>query len=265
VRTGQEKSTGKEFAVKIVNKSGARESGIEEATLRHQVDILKSLSHKNICPLKEVFDNDEALCLVLELEHGGDLISRLNKLPSYTEDHARRIIHELLEGIHYLHSKDIIHKQIVPENILFPTKDSDQIKLGGFTLAQVSKGDNEIGISGGDPAFQAPEIIQQQGYGRAVDLWSVGIIAYILLSGSRPFKDNNTMRLYSKIRQGSYEMAPNDWKNVSGEAQEFVKHLISVEPAKRLTAEKALNHPWMKGHGGAPLPKVVENLRKYYD
>jgi len=250
--------------LKVVDKAAAKEAAIEAAVLKQQIDILKIAQHTNIVPLQEHFDLENALCLVLELEQGGDLVQHLlNSSDAYTEDSARKLLAQILDVVAFLHSKNIIHKSLLPENILFASKDGANIKLTGFSLSQISKDDKGFGVSGGDPGFLAPELINQQEYGRPVDMWSVGVIAYLLLSGVRPFNDTNTVRLNSKIRQGSFEFPEKEWKDVSQPAKDFVKALLTVEVEKRLTAAQALAHPWIKASGGSPLPSVKANLKSY--
>lgn len=266
VKKAKEKSTGKEYAVKIVNKDLAKEMGIDADVLKQQVAILKSVSHKNIAGLKEHFDTEKALCLVLELQEGGELFTRLGlSTAPYTEDVARGIVAQLLEALEYLHGQNIMHKSLIPENILYSTKDGEAIKLVGFSLAQISKDDKEQGVFGGDPGFQAPELISQQAYGKPIDMWSLGVIGYILLCGTRPFHDSNNMRLNMKIREAQYELPEDKWKEISTEAKDLLRHLMCVDVSKRLTAKSAREHPWFKKSGGAALPHVRSNLQKYYE
>lgn len=261
VKKGKSKSSGKEVAIKVIDKEGAGEAGITEAILKRSTDILKQLDHKNIVKLVESVDIGNALCLVMELHLGEDIFVALSEDPSkpYTEDTARKIVTQLLDAIKYLHQKNIVQGGIMPGNILFSSKGSSDVKLVGFTLSHDVK-DEEI-LSGGDAAFQAPEVINQQSWGKEIDLWQIGIIAYILFSGHAPFQDSNVIRLYSKIRQGKYELPDSDWNNVSNEAKNFVQSLLTVDKEKRLTAEQALEHPWIKGSGGKDLPNVRKNLK----
>jgi len=268
VKRAKENSTGKEYAVKIINKTGAKLDGIEEKVWKQQVEVLGLIgSHKNIVQFKEYYENDELLCLIFELCEGGELIGHLlgSIEPSkYDENTARLIIQQLLSAVEHLHSLRIVHKSIVPENILFTSKQNLELKLIGFNLSQITNDDKEFGISGGDPTFQAPEILNNEGYGRAVDCWAVGCIAYILLCGSRPFKDSNTMRLYAKIRQGSYPMDGPSWNAVSSEAKDFVQQLLCVDIQKRSSASQSLQHPWIKKTEGGNLAIVLQNLKGYY-
>jgi len=264
VKKVKSKNDGKEYALKIIDKIAAKEAAIDALVLKQQINILNSFQHKNIVPLKEHFDVENALVLVLELQEGGELISNLlASIEPYSEESARKIITQVLEVIDFLHSKSIIHKSLLPENILYSKKTGGDIKLTGFSLSQVSKDDKEFGISGGDPGFLAPELISQQEYGRPVDMWCIGVISYILLAGDRPFNDSNTIRLNSKIRQGSFEFPDQNWKSVSQEAKDFVKALLTVDPGKRLTAKQALAHSWIKKSGGNLLPHVKANLKSY--
>jgi len=264
VKLAKNKKDGKEYALKIIDKAAAKEAAIESDVLKQQITILKSAQHKNIVSLKEHFDLEDALVLVLELCEGGDLISQLvSSSDLYTEQTAKNLLTQLLTVLDFLHSKNIIHKALLPENVLFEKKIGHDIKLTGFTLSQVTKDDKEFGVSGGDPSFLAPELISQQEYGRPVDCWSLGVITFLLLSGNRPFNDTNTFKLNSKIRAGSFEFPDKEWKDVSQEAKDFIKALLTVDAGKRLSAKGALGHPWIKKSGGAQLPHVKSNLKTY--
>jgi len=259
----KENSSGKEFAIKVVNKKQALSLGLDPTILTRQIKILTEIKHENIIQLFRVEDNPNFLALVTELAEGEVLVKLAEKKENFSEVTARRIITQLLNAVNYLHSKDIVHFAIVPQNIFFE-KETGSIKLGGFTSSQmIGKSEKEIGISGGDPAFQAPEILGQQGFGKPADLWSVGVFAFLLLSGTLPFKDNNTIRLNNKIRQGKYEFTDSEWKSVSNQGKEFVTKFLIVDTTKRPTAEKALQDNFIKGSGGNELPGVKERFVEY--
>jgi len=229
--------------------------------LRKQINILNGIHHPNVVGIKEHFDLESALVLILELQEGGEVVNNLiSSTDEITEDTARKIIKQILLVVDILHSKNIIHKSLLPQNLLLSKKGSGDIKITGFSLSQETKEDKEVAISGGDPGFLAPELINQQEYGRPVDMWSIGVLTYIFLSGSRPFEDTNIIRLNNKIRQGTFEFPDKEWGKIDQEAKNFVKGLLEVDASKRLTVKQALDHPWLKKSGGASLPHVRANL-----
>eukprot|EP01118_Nematostelium_gracile_P014414 TRINITY_DN5608_c0_g1_i1.p1 TRINITY_DN5608_c0_g1~~TRINITY_DN5608_c0_g1_i1.p1 ORF type:complete len:169 (+),score=46.85 TRINITY_DN5608_c0_g1_i1:663-1169(+) len=168
------------------------------------------------------------------------------------------MIRSVLETVHFIHSKDIIHKNISPENIL---RSGNSVKLTGFSLAETAG--KEGGISG-DLAFQAPELVSQSDYGKSVDIWSVGVTTFVLLSGKRPFDDASHIKLKSIINDGKFEFG-QEFSGVSNEAKDFVKSLLNKEPSKRPTAASALEHSWFKSNSDAELPIAKANLKKYHD
>jgi len=265
VMRAKNNSTGVEYACKIIDKNAAKEAGIDGEILRKQIDVLKMVQHKYIVALVEHFETENALCLISDIHEGGEIFRNIaEQTAPYTENHARQIVVQLLEAIDSLHDKNVIHKNIVPRNILFQSKDASQIRLVGFSLVQIlkEKEDCEQGSFGGDPSFQSPEVIQQQGFGKGVDTWAIGCNTYLLLCGYRPFHDTNTMKLYSKIRQGNYEFSEADWKSVSNEGKDFVKKLLCVDPKARMSVKEALKHPWIAQKTDAVLPNVRKNLAK---
>jgi len=233
--------SGKSYALKIIDKKEADQAGLK---LLEQVQILQKLQHENIVLFKQYFDLEAAFCIVLEL-CGVDIISKLKTSSNYSELNARDIILQVVKAVGYMHDNGVTHRELVPENILFSNSDDlSGIKIVGFNFA-VFITDKEITTSP-YPSYQAPEVIDQKQFGPEVDMWQVGILTYILLSGNHPFSDTNTMRLYSKIRQAKFDLPDAEWSVITNDAKSFVKSLLCVDSAKRLTAKQALEHQWMK-------------------
>ncbi|KNC84870.1 CAMK/CAMK1 protein kinase [Sphaeroforma arctica JP610] len=150
-------------------------------------------------------------------------------------------------AVTYLHQNGICHRDLKPENILFAGKEMDSdIKVADFGLSKLTSDESTLNTACGTPNYVAPEILRQHGYGKEVDMWSIGVIAYILLCGYPPFYDENDAQLFRKIMKGDYEFT-HGWDEISSSAKSLIGALLQVEPSKRLTAEQCLAHPWVTG------------------
>jgi len=258
-KTVTEKKTGTTYAVKVIDKSMAPQFG---PNLKSELDILSKLDHPNILKGKQVYDTDSHLLVVLEFAAGGELAQSLGKNSSaaYTESDVHRIAKQLVSALAHLHSKNIIHGDLAPENILLVGDEKSDIKLGGFSGALIASGETENQQMIGNSEFQAPEIIMNQGFDSKADLWSLGCLLYFLVEGSSPFQDSNTMRMNMKIRQGKFEFADN-WKDVSSSLKDLISSLIKVDPSARASASDCLSSAWISGvPGSASLPNARKNM-----
>jgi calcium/calmodulin-dependent protein kinase I len=173
----------------------------------------------------------------------------------------------------YLHSVGIVHRDLKPENLLYSTNDPaspkyDVIKVADFGLAKIIAGaaDHSMSTTCGTPGYVAPEILEQKGYGKEVDLWSIGVILYILLCGFPPFYDDNNSLLFMAIKKGDYSFPSPYWDKVSKPAIDLIQNLLQVDPAKRLTIEEAMLHPWISGKDSQSSENLVsaqEQLKKF--
>ena len=211
---------------------------------------MKELDHPNIVKLHGVYDEKQSYYLVMDLIQGGELFDRIVKKEFYSEKEARDLILVLLRILLYLH-KDcmIVHRDIKPENLLCVSENDDtDIKLCDFGFAaRLDKENPEACLTHhcGTPGYVAPEILKRVSYGAAVDMWSVGVLTYILLGGYPPFYDDDQNRLYAKIKSGNYEFHEDYWGGVSKEGKDLIMKLLTVNPSDRITAEQALGHPWI--------------------
>jgi len=197
--------------------------------------------------LKEVFETDEFLYIVTELVTGGELFDRIVSKGSYTEKDAAALVVKFLEALDYIHDKGIVHRDLKPENLLLKSKNSDtDVKLADFGLSKILGSDVMMQTACGTPGYVAPEILQARGYGKEVDLWSVGVITYILICGFPPFYNENIPLLFESIMKAEFEYPNEYWAHVSDDAIEFIDSLLVVDPRKRLSAKQALTHPWLK-------------------
>merc|ERR1719146_230118 len=192
--------------------------------------------------------------VVLELCEGGELYDRIQNKQFYPETEAKVLIRNLMSAMAFVHSKGIMHRDLKPENILLASKVSNtDIKISDFGLAKISTNypfrlPRSHSICGSD-FYLAPELIKQEEYGREIDIWSVGVVTYVLLSGSLPFFHNVLHKLYRQIVERDLSFPDQAWANVAKGAQDFILRLLQVRPGDRLTAEQALNHPWLRSVG----------------
>jgi len=240
----------KRYALKVIN------TRVDMASIqknREEIDILRTLgNHKGIVTLIDEHETPGSLRLVMELCEGGELYDRIQQKQYYPEQEAKVCARHLLEAVAYIHSKGIMHRDLKPENILLASKVSNvDIKISDFGLAKMSKDyprrlPRSHSICGSD-FYLAPEVIKQEEYGREIDIWALGVISYVLLSGSLPFFHNVLHKLYRQIVERDLNFPGQAWKNVSKGALDFILRLLQVRAGDRLTADKALHHPWLRG------------------
>ncbi|XP_053187459.1 serine/threonine-protein kinase DCLK1a isoform X1 [Scomber japonicus] len=248
VRECVEHSTGREYALKIINKGKCRG---KEHMIQNEVAILRRVKHPNIVLLIEEVDTYNELYLVMELVKGGDLFDAITSANRYTERDASGMLYNLVNAIKYLHSLNIVHRDIKPENLLVyeHADGSKSLKLGDFGLATVV--DGPLYTVCGTPTYVAPEIISETGYGLKVDIWAAGVITYILLCGFPPFRGSSDDQevLFDQILMGQLEFPLPYWDNVSDTAKELIRSMLEVEVDQRYTALQVLEHPWVTDEG----------------
>lgn len=223
-----------------------------------ELSILSRIRHPHVIQLIETFETSERFYMVLQLATGGDLFDRVVSQPRghFGEGEAARILAMVLDGVQYLHRLGITHRDLKPDNLLFyhPGHDSN-ILITDFVIANMrTSGGNDFMRTGcGTPEYIAPEVLARKPYTSAVDLWALGVVAYIVLSGSFPFVDDPTsnrpnIKLYKLILKGAYSYQDKVWEGVSSIAKDFISKLLVVDPEKRTSAAEALEHPWIREH-----------------
>ncbi|CAK6968611.1 serine/threonine-protein kinase H1-like [Scomber scombrus] len=231
-----------------------------------ELAVLPRVSHANVIQLIEVFQFPQRVYMVLELATGGELLERVVSKGHFTERDATQALRMVLAGVGYLHMLGITHRDLKPENLLYyhPGADSRLLVTDfglatfGVTGSEVSGADRSNGGDGtgadhtwslrttcGTPEYMAPEMLLMRPYSCAVDMWALGVIAYIMLSGSMPFEDDSRVRLYRSILRGKYSFHGDPWPSVSNLAKDFIQRLLALDPAIRLTADQAIHHPWV--------------------
>jgi len=255
--------TGDKLAAKLINKKTVKQ---DLARLQIEIDILKSVDHPAIIKLFEVFDSEESLYIITEMATGGELFDRIVGKGSYKEKDAAFLIKQLVEALAYLHTKDIVHRDLKPENLLLKSKDDDTIiKLADFGLSKIVGQEVMMQTACGTPGYVAPEVLKAQGYGKEVDMWSVGVITYILLCGFPPFYQDNIPLLFESIMTADYDYPAEYWDHISDSAIDFIDSLLVVNPKKRMTAEQALQHKWLTNAPDTELKNVTKEMKKYND
>uniref|UniRef100_A0A8C2IIF3 non-specific serine/threonine protein kinase n=1 Tax=Cyprinus carpio TaxID=7962 RepID=A0A8C2IIF3_CYPCA len=250
VRKCKEKSTGTEYAAKFIKKRRLSSSrrGVSREEIEREVNILREIQHSNIITLHDIFENKTDVILILELVSGGELFDFLAEKESLTEEEATQFLKQILDGVHYLHSKRIAHFDLKPENIMLLDKNvpNPRIKLIDFGIAHQIKDGNEFKNIFGTPEFVAPEIVNYEPLGLEADMWSIGVITYILLSGASPFLGETKQETLTNISAVNYDFDEEYFSNTSELAKDFIRRLLVKDPKKRMTIEDSLQHPWIK-------------------
>ncbi|CAM9837827.1 unnamed protein product, partial [Pylaiella littoralis] len=248
VRTCTSRATGEVFAIKTIKKSKVPRLVL----LKREIDILRTVDHPTLIRLEDIYEDDVNLHLVTELCTGGELFDRIiAKTESaeghYSERDAANIVHKILGAIEYCHNEhNICHRDLKPENFLFKTKDDQaDLKIIDFGLSRFEDGSEAMTTRVGTPYYIAPEVLSRK-YDKACDLWSIGIITYILLCGYPPFVGNSDADIFNAVQRADYRFLSPEWDEVSDEAKNLIRRLVVKDPTARLTASQALVHPWFE-------------------
>ncbi|XP_017051422.1 calcium/calmodulin-dependent protein kinase type 1 isoform X2 [Drosophila ficusphila] len=265
VRLAESKDVpGDHFAVKIIDKKALK--GKEES-LENEIRVLRRLTHPNIVQLLETYEDKSKVYLVMELVTGGELFDRIVEKGSYTEKDASHLIRQILEAVDYMHEQGVVHRDLKPENLLYYSPDDDsKIMISDFGLSKIEDS-GIMATACGTPGYVAPEVLAQKPYGKAVDVWSIGVISYILLCGYPPFYDENDANLFAQILKGDFEFDSPYWDEISESAKHFIKNLMCVAVDTRYTCKQALAHAWISGNEASNRNihgTVSEQLKKNF-
>ena len=236
----------------------------DEAALLDEVSILKQMKHEYIIRLYDFFSEPATYYLVMERMSGGELFDRIVAKAYYSEKEARDVCKIVLEAVAYLHDNNVAHRDLKPENLLLLSESDDsQVKIADFGFAKKVVAPQSLTTQCGTPGYVAPEILEGTPYDTRADMWSVGVILYILLGGYPPFIENNQRDLFRKIRRGEYEFHEEYWGTVSSDAKNLISSLLTVDIAKRLDADQALDNQWICADDGALAKRDLgTNLKK---
>ncbi|XP_034382512.1 calcium/calmodulin-dependent protein kinase type 1D [Cyclopterus lumpus] len=241
----QEKLTGRMFAVKCIPKKALKG---KESSIENEIAVLRKIKHENIVALEDIYESPDHLYLIMQLVSGGELFDRIVEKGFYTEKDASTLIRQVLDAVNYLHKMGIVHRDLKPENLLyFNPQDESKIMISDFGLSKMEGSGDVMSTACGTPGYVAPEVLAQKPYSKAVDCWSIGVIAYILLCGYPPFYDENDSKLFEQILKADYEFDAPYWDDISDSAKDFIGSLMEKDPAKRFTCDQALRHPWIAG------------------
>ncbi|XP_010078385.1 PREDICTED: calcium/calmodulin-dependent protein kinase type II subunit gamma-like, partial [Pterocles gutturalis] len=207
--------------------------------------------------------------LVFDLVTGGELFEDIVAREYYSEADASHCIHQILESVNHIHQHDIVHRDLKPENLLLASKcKGAAVKLADFGLAIEVQGEQQAWFGfAGTPGYLSPEVLRKDPYGKPVDIWACGVILYILLVGYPPFWDEDQHKLYQQIKAGAYDFPSPEWDTVTPEAKNLINQMLTINPAKRITADQALKHPWVCQRSTVASmmhrQETVECLRKF--
>ncbi|XP_027163293.1 CDPK-related kinase 4-like [Coffea eugenioides] len=253
-------------AVKIIAKAKMT-TAISIEDVRREVKILKALSgHKNLVQFHEAFEDAQNVYIVMELCEGGELLDRiLSRGGRYTERDAKSIIVQILSIVAFCHLQGVVHRDLKPENFLFSTRGEDaSLKIIDFGLSDFIRPDQRLNDIVGSAYYVAPEVLHRS-YSVEGDIWSVGVITYILLCGSRPFWARTESGIFRSVLRADPNFDDSPWPTVSAEAKDFVKRLLNKDHRKRMTAAQALTHPWLRDQDCAvTLDILIYKLVKSY-
>ncbi|CDF34432.1 Serine/threonine-protein kinase [Chondrus crispus] len=253
----KDRRTKEKFAVKVIKKESKEQRS--KTLIQRELNILRLVNHPNVVRLFDLFDAEDRLYFVLEYMAGGALYEVLSsKTIHFSEESASVIIKDILLGLAYLHEKGIVHRDVKPENILTTAKTWPfTSKLADFGLSNfLESGVLESKV--GTPYFCAREVVTSETYGTKADLWSLGVVAYEMLSGRKPFEGSHTQSVLHTIQRGKYSFPKTQWQYISDEAIDFISKLICIDVNRRLSAVEALQHPWIVNEGrNEALPNAL--------
>ncbi len=266
VREVTHKDTGNSRALKIIKKNPKQDS----SRMYLEVDILKKLVHPNIMQIFEFYEDKKNFYIITEFCEGGELFDKVVEKGNFKEDEAAWVMKQLISAINYIHSNGIVHRDLKPENILLDTKKNNIIKIIDWGTARFfnklkNKKMNKIS---GTPYYIAPEVLFEK-YDELCDVWSCGVIMYILLCGYPPFNGETDNEILAKIKTGKFTFPEEEWSSVSYESKDLIKCMLEFDPKKRYSASKCLGHNWLTENNKKKLDnnltkRALTNMKKFH-
>lgn len=241
------------FAVKHIDKRRAGQKGLREVF--GEVETMTLLNHPNIVHLEETYQDENSLFIVMEFVAGGELHKALKRAGRFSEQQTRRITMNLLFAVDYIHQKGIVHRDLKPANCLLTEEGELSLKIADFGFAVMAGSESCLTSFCGTTAYMAPEILLDMPYGKPVDIWAIGVIVYLLLSGDYPFVSSAGVELTEEICEGHFTFDGPTWKEVSPGAKDFISRCLVVDASKRMTVRDALKHLWIKSAISMDLSK----------
>ena len=233
-------------AMKVISKETLQYQDDDKKFLK-EIEVLSKIDHPNILKVFEYYQDNKSYYVITELCKGGELYEQIYELNHFSEKEAAIIMEQLLSAVMYIHSKGIVHRDLKPENILLENnkeKKNFYIKIIDFGTSNFFDKSTKLNLKVGTPYYIAPEVLMKS-YNDKCDIWSIGVILFILLSGTPPFNGNDEEDIMKNVLIGKYSMVGDEWQNISKEAKNLTQMLLTYDPEKRITAEQAWNHPWI--------------------
>nr|AFK09219.1 calcium-dependent protein kinase [Dunaliella salina] len=261
-----DKATGQPWACKSISKRKlVTQDDVED--VRREVQILLHLAgHPNVVQLKGVYEDKGYVHMVMELCEGGELFDRIADKGHFSERQAAEVVRTIVSVVHHCHTMNVIHRDLKPENFLLTSKKPNgTLKATDFGLSRFFKDGQVLNDIVGSPFYVAPEVLRRQ-YGKEADIWSCGVILYILLCGWPPFHGDTTQKIFKNIMSKPLDLKSPPWPKITDAAKDCVRKMLARDPRKRLTAEEVLKHPWMQEHGVATdimIPEVLVRMRQF--
>ena len=256
----QHKSSKLFRAMKIIKKTCLTMQDDDQKFLK-EIEILIGTDHPNIIKIFEYFIDDVNYILITEFIGGGDLYTAITKFTKFSEEIAANILYQIFSAICYLHSKNIVHRDIKPENILVENwslkNDDISLKIIDFGTSNYFNPDNKLSLKIGSPYYIAPEVIKNE-YNEKCDIWSCGVLMYILIVGRPPFFGNSVNEIMDNVLKGEYDLSSKLFKNVSEKAKSLIRQLLTLDYKKRISATDALNSEWIRSLQGIRSKKNID-------
>lgn len=254
-----DKTTGQKFAAKFVNTKRNQ----DRANVEREVEIMKLLNaerpHPRLIQLYDAFDMDKEMCLVLEVVDGGELFERvIDDDFVLTEKACAIFMRQVCEAVEFIHSKNILHLDMKPENILCLSREGNRIKICDFGLARKYDPRKKLQVLFGTPEFVAPEVVNFEPISFGTDMWSVGVISYVLLSGLSPFMGHNYVETMTNVTHNKYDFSDEAFNCVSDDAKDFIEKLLVLDKSLRLTPAQCQRHPWLKTPPNTTLKRSIQ-------
>ncbi|XP_033640975.1 twitchin-like isoform X1 [Asterias rubens] len=231
-----EKPTGRNFAGKLIDVESS-----DKEYIKHEMDTMSALQHPRLLQLHDAYDSDNQMVMILDFLSGGDIFDRIKDRDQLSEEEVARYTKQVLEGLNYLHLRNYMHLDLKPQSIIYETKKSSNIRIIDLGMATKLNPEERVKVALGSPEYSSPELLNGQAVGFSNDMWSVGVIVYMLLSGIHPFGHDA-----EKIKRGRFDFDQGAFRNISDEAKDFISKLLVVDTEQRIPAYEALDHPWLK-------------------